>query len=823
MKTTLFVFRLLFVCLACIASRSVSAQMPSAGVLELKGQVVDSLTNEPVSFATLRVTRDDGATEPLALLACDIDGYFSVSLPGAGSYYFHMSSIGKVPGLREVSVPALSSVWDVGKLYMKDDARTLDEVTVSAQRPLVKVDIDKLVYSLEEDPEAKVSNTLDMLRKVPMVTVDGDDNIQLKGNGNFKIYMNGRPSGLLGSDPSAVLKSLPASSVKDIEVITDPGARYDAEGVSGIINIIMVKRALDGYTGTVSAEATTNEAYGGGTFVSLKAGRLGLTANYNLEYEREPIAGITSFRENLSDDANCYLSQAGEHWERERMHRGYLEGTFEIDSMNLISVDANLFRKRQKEYSDLSVEMRDMNRDLIYAYDRLSQNEPVFGSVEVNANYQHETRRKGELLTLSYRFTNDPNDDENRMRITGNSNYADLLQWDTNKAKINEHTGQLDYVRPIAGGHELETGVKYILRQTDSEITRRLYDEPSGNWYEPPGSYVDFSHTQHIYSAYLGDALRWDKMGVKVGVRAEGTSLNVSYANDPAKDFHSNFVDIVPNVTLSYSIGQSQQVRLGYNMRIQRAGIDYLNPYVDERDPLNISYGNPDLNSEKSNSVNLNYTLFTRKFNLNASVSHTFVNNSIEQYTFMDPERPAVSVSTYGNIGKRHQTGFFLYMNWSPVPLFRFFMNGGVDYISMKSEENNLSNSGWSGRVFAGAQFSFPREYRLNLNAGYMLPKIQLQGERSDFLFHGITLNKDFFQKKLTLSVYCKSPLKKTWLMDNKTYNHSFTLYETENKVMREFGISVSYRFGSLTDTFRKIKRGIVNDDVKDSGGGAGF
>ena len=140
-------------------------------------------------------------------------------------------------------------------------------------------------------------------------------------------------------------------------------------------------------------------------------------------------------------------------------------------------------------------------------------------------------------------------------------------------------------------------------------------------------------------------------------------------------------------------------------MRIQRAGIDYLNPYVDERDPLNVSYGNPDLDSEKSNSVNLNYTLFTQKFNINASVSHAFVNNSIEQYTFMDTERPNVSVSTYGNIGKRHQTGFSLYMNWSPLPLFRFFMNGGVDYISMENEERNLSNSGWSGRAFAGVQF----------------------------------------------------------------------------------------------------------------------
>ena len=821
MKTALF-FKLLFVCLACVAIRPVSAQVLGAGVFELKGQVVDSLTNEPVSFATLRVTRGEEITEPLALLACDIDGYFSVSLPEAGSYYFHMSSIGKIPARRKVSVSAQSPVWNVGKLCMKDDARTLGEVRVSAQRPLVKVDIDKLVYNLEEDPEAKVSNTLDMLRKVPMVTVDGDDNIQLKGNSNFKIYMNGRPSGLLSSNPSAVLKSLPASSIKDIEVITDPGARYDAEGVSGIINIIMVRRVLDGYTGTVSAEVTANEAYGGGTFVSLKAGKLGLTANYNLEYEREPIADITSFRENLSDDANRYLSQIGEHWEREKMHRGYLEGTFEIDSMNLISVDANLFRKRQKEFSDLSVEMRDMNRDLIYAYDRFSQNQPVFGSVEVNANYQHETRRKGELLTLSYRFTNDPNDDENRMRITGTSNYSDFLQWDTNRAKTNEHTGQLDYIRPIAGGHDLETGVKYILRQTDSEITQRLYDETSGNWHEPSGSFVDFSHTQHIYSVYLGGTFRWNKLGIKAGVRAEGTSLDVSYSNDLTKDFHSNFVDIVPNVTLSYSIGQSQQIRLGYNMRIQRPGIWYLNPYVNNADPQNISFGNPNLDSEKSNNINLNYSMFAQKFSINASATYTFVNNSIEQYTFIDPENPGVFQTTYGNIGKKQSTGLFVYANWNPVPLFRIYMNGGMDYTDLKSEKNDMANSGFSGRIFAGTQFNFPLDFRVNIQGGYFSPWIQLQGKGSPFYFTGISVNKDFLKKKLSVQLSFQNPFWKRMKMENTTSDDTFFRREINYRTMRMLMVSVSYRFGTLKDAIKKVKRGISNDDMKSGGSGGG-
>ncbi|WP_455635789.1 TonB-dependent receptor domain-containing protein [Parabacteroides sp.] len=814
MKTTVFSHLLIGIFLWILNVGTVVAWDPDTEVL-VKGQVVDSLTSEPVSFATLRVTPVAHGVEPVALLACDMDGYFSATLPGAGSYYFDISSIGKVSARKKLTVPNTSSTWNAGCLSLVEDAKVIGEVTVSAQKPLVKVDIDKLVYSMSEDPEAKVNNTLEMLRKVPLVTVDGEDNILLKGSGNFKIYMNGRPSGLLGTEPAAVLKSIPASSVKDIEVITDPGSRYDAEGVSGIINIITQRRTLDGYTGTLTAEASVNQTYGGGAFVSLKAGKLGLTANYNMQYVLEPTSDMTSFRENFTDDASRYLSQVGTHWERERVHRGYLEGTFEIDSLNLITVDANMYRKRQTDYSDLNVDLMSANRDLVYSYDRLTVNKPVYGSIELNANYQHETQRKGEILTFSYRFFNLPRDNETRTTITGILNYDDLLLWDTNAAHTDEHTFQLDYVRPIIGGNELEMGVKYILRLTDSEITQHLYDKPTDSWSEPEEGFVDFKHTQHIYSAYLGDAFRWGELGIKAGVRAEGTSLSVNYANDPAQNFKSSFVDVVPNVSLSYSIGQSQQLRLGYNMRIQRAGIKHLNPYVDKRDPLNIEHGNPNLGSERSNSVNLNYTLFTQKFNMNASLSHTFVNNSIEQYTQLDPERPQVSISTYGNIGKRHQTGLYLYTNWSPSPMFRFIMNSGMDYIRLRSTENNLANSGWNGHFLVGAQFSFPKDFRLGMQAMYMLPRIRLQGGSSDYLTHWFNIQKDFLHKKLTVSLYCRNPFTRTWADEDRIDNPTFSLSDTEYTVMRDFSISVSYRFGSLKDTFKKIKRTIVNDDMK--------
>ena len=824
MKTALF-FKLLFVCLACVAIRPVSAQVLGAGVFELKGQVVDSLTNEPVSFATLRVTRGEEITEPLALLACDIDGYFSVSLPEAGSYYFHMSSIGKIPARRKVSVSAQSPVWNVGKLCMKDDARTLGEVRVSAQRPLVKVDIDKLVYNLEEDPEAKVSNTLDMLRKVPMVTVDGDDQIQLKGSTNFKIYMNGKPSNLLSNNPAEVLKSMPANSVKNIEVITDPGAKYDAEGIGGIINIITTKNALQGYTGTGRVNGSSLGRVGGGGYISLKAGKLGLTANYNYNYNREPWNESTSIREDLENDEQHFLTQNGRRKNNGPFQFGSLEGSYEIDSLNLLTVGANLFHGKMTNRSEYTVNMQDINRNPVYDYNRNSDATETFGSTDISVDYQHSTHKKDELLTISYRFSHSPNDNKDYTELKNVVNYNPWLgypQNNINKASTNEHTGQVDYTTPTWKDQTLEVGAKYIFRQSRSNTDRTAFNDSLNIWEDITSKDSHFRHTQHIYSAYLGYSMKFDKFGVKAGVRAEGTALDVKYEMAPDMNFDTHYFDVVPNATVSYQLNMAQQLRLGYNMRIQRPGIWYLNPYVNNADPQNISFGNPNLDSEKSNNINLNYSMFAQKFSINASATYTFVNNSIERYTFIDPENPGIFQTTYGNIGKKQSTGLFVYANWNPVPLFRIYMNGGMDYTDLKSEKNDMANSGFSGRIFAGTQFNFPLDFRLNVHGGYFSPWIQLQGKGSPFYFTGISVNKDFLKKKLSVQLSFQNPFWKRMKMESTTSDDTFFRREINYRTMRMLMVSVSYRFGTLKDAIKKVKRGISNDDMKSGGSGSG-
>lgn len=813
-----------------LSAFSAVAQTGAKGNFVIKGQVVDSLTNETVPYATLSIALQNNPQKSLLLLACDIDGNFEASLKSAGKYILSMQSIGKKPAQKKFTLSAGKTTLNLGKLYMIDDNQRLDEVTVVAQKPLVKVEIDKLTYSLQDDPESQTNNTLDMLRKVPMITVDGNDEIQLQGSTNFKIYVNGKPSNMLSNNPSDVLKSMPASSVKDIEVITDPGAKYDAEGVGGIINIITTKNLFQGYTGTVRASASTLGRFGGGAYVSAKYGKFGITANYNYNYNNSPWNESYSIREDYGTDsrAGSVLNQSGRSKNQGPFQFGYLEGSYEIDSLNLITVGANLFRGDNTSKTEYAVEMLGRNGSELlpsYSYNRNSRSTSVFGSTDINVDYQHSTHKKGELLTLSYRFSQSPNNSESYTELLDVVDYplmSDYPQWTINDAATNEHTFQFDYTTPTWKNHTLEAGVKYIYRGSDSETDRRYYRDSIQDWESVYDANSDFRHNQHIYSAYLGYAMKFGKLGTKFGVRGEGTSLNVKYAYDPSMNFKTNYFDVVPNLTLSYQITQAQQVRIGYNMRIRRPGIRYLNPYINDTDPLNISYGNPNLDSEKSHNIRLNYSIFTQKFNMNFSGNYRFVNNSIEQYTWVNDQ--GISETTYGNIGRTRSVGAFLYASYSPIAMLRIFTNAGMNYEKLQSTEGNLANDGFSGRVFAGAQLTLPKDFRIDLNGGYFSPRINLQGKSSSMYFTGISLNKSFFDKKLTVSLSCNNPFWKTIKMESNTADDTFNMKTVSYNHARDFRLSVSYRFGSLKDVIKKVKRGISNDDSmggeNENGGG---
>jgi outer membrane receptor for ferrienterochelin and colicin len=289
---------------------------------------------------------------------------------------------------------------------------------------------------------------------------------------------------------------------------------------------------------------------------------------------------------------------------------------------------------------------------------------------------------------------------------------------------------------------------------------------------------------------------------------------------EESKNFSVDYFNLVPSATLSYQLKPTQQLRLGYNLRIYRPSIWYLNPYVNDTDPYNISYGNPNLVPEKSNSLNLNYSFFSQKYTLNASASYTFVNNSIESYSFIDSLKPTVRQRTYDNIGSSKRASAFLTAGWTPNQKRRVNLNGGLYYTDIKSVELGLSNSGLTGVCFANVQLTLPKDLRITGMVQYQSKWITLQGSQSAIFLTNFAMNKDFLKKKMTVSLSCMHPFNKYLKISSTTSTEYFATNSMNYNPMQEVRLSISYRFGTMKEAIKKVQRGISNDDVKGGGGG---
>lgn len=809
--------------LVIIASISVLTYAQT-GNIAIKGKVIDSLTNETIPFATIKIV-DKADPSQVKAVASDDKGSFTLTMNKSGEYILSAQFIGKKTAFKPFSIKAEKTI-DLGDIVMMDDENSLSEVVVSADKPLVKVDLDKITYSMETDPESKTNNVLDMLKKVPMITVDGEENIQLKGSSSFVIYLNGKPSNMITNNPKDVLRGMPANTVKDIEVITDPGAKYDAEGVAGIINIVTQKQtSTNGYTATLNSSADTFGSFGGGVYTMLKYGKIGFTGNYNVNKRKNPRGEYHSYRNDLLPGGNNrYLYEDGTSKNNMLGQFGSGELSFEIDTLNLINVSFNRFEGRGKNYSDWISEMQNQNYDILEKYSRNGKGKNTFGGTGINVDYQRTFNKKDQLLTSSYRYNYNPNDSESGNNYKNIVNYRDSANRQYSDAHMDEHTFQIDFTTPFGKLHSIETGLKYIIRLNRSNSGYEDLDMTTGIWNPRPDEPMnEFKHRQDILGAYGGYSLKWKKWGFKTGLRYEATWLDVKYPIDQSYNFDTDYSNLIPSVTATYQLKPTQTFRLGYNMRISRPGIWQLNPYFNDSNPNYIRQGNADLEAEKSHSISANYSYFNPKFNMNMNMSYRFANNSIQSVTSIieGGDYDGASYTTYDNIGKNRNIYLSAYFNWSITNKLRLYSNLGGSYVNIKANnESNLSNHGFGANVYAGAQYSLPLDFTVYANGGYFSPHIMLQGKGSTFSFHSFSVQKGFMDKRLNVSIYANSPFMKDRTFKNTQETDTY-YFRSENQFkQRMVGVRVSFRFGELKTQLKKTKRSIVNDDVQSGGQG---
>ena len=834
MKQTLISMALILMLALCAKAQNTQHSYTITGV------VADSVTHEGEPYATLTIARADSAAKPVKQALTDIKGRFSISSHGTGSYLLMVRSMGRKPMQRAYTVDATTRTIDLGTLLLQDGGNQLETVEVVAYKPLVKADIDKIAYSVEDDPEANTNTVIEMLKKVPMVTVDGQDNIRVNGNSSFKIYVNGKPNNMMTKNPKEVLKSMPASSIKKIEVITNPGPKYDAEGVGGILNIVTEGKGPEGYNATFSGRAN-NSSYGGGLYATVKQGKLTMSVNYNASSNHSPKGYTYSDRSQIGTDGTVTSSTVADGYTKGHSlwQGGDIEASYEIDTLRLITGSFSLSKFTSKRDAlNTAFSTVPATGQRLYGYRSPSHSKENWDDYSASLDYQRSFSVKDRLLTLSYRLESSPSTSDSRYLYTDREaaddwqTFIDRMRDQRMDGDENtmEHTFQIDYTTPFAKHHTWEAGVKYILRRNKSDNDR--YNLGTGDQDETYDS-DNSSHYRHhndILAAYTGYGLTLDKWSARLGLRYEHTLQKVEYLLGRGTNFHKNFDDLVPSARLGYKFSDATNLSLGYKMRINRPGIWYLNPYLDDRIPDAISQGNPNLDTEKSHAVDLQFSSYNSKLTYTLTGTYRFVNNSIESVDRLvndrdieglpNPTGKDVIYSSYANIGHIQYAGLMAYANWTPITNTRITLNGSVGYSHM-SDGQSLRNHGWTTNINASLQQTFAKTWIFNASYYVQTPQPTLQGKDARYQWYNFSLSKSFMDKRLTLTAYIINPFgKRYFCYRSETVADNFRTTASSSWCQLYYGVSVRFRIGKLKASVKHTERTVENNDVKQGGRG---
>ena len=795
-------FRVLFVMMMLMISAVMTAQTTVKGVL------TDENLGEAEPFATIRVFKHGKTDKPVAMFLTKEDGSFSQQVKGKGRYDIVFSSVGK-EDLKQTITLSNQGTLDLGTLLIKENATMLKGVEIVAQKPLVKMDVDKMSYNVAEDEDAKSNTVLDMLRKVPMVTVDGQDNITVNGSSSFKVYVDGMPNVMFNSNPSMVFKSMPATAVKSIEVVTNPGAKYDAEGAGGVLNIIMNKQnpqaaqSMNGYNGTVRASGG-NKSISGGAFISGQQGKLSYSANVMTTYSKP---GTTDTEMEITQNNPNGTSQLMTSSNKVTIPftMGNLTLGYQIDSVSALNVTASINSLNIKSDGNSTTTMGGGSYGS--STDMRNSRTSFSGSIDYQRFFNKEHTQS---LALTYQLNYSPSTVKSDNIFNTTSSIIDLTnRYSENKEKTTDHTFQIDYTMPIATGQTLSFGTKLQLRNATSDAKyykKGVYD---------PTSSMDYEYKNSILAGYGEYAGNFGKIGAKAGLRYEQTWQNVEYHLGNGDDFKKNYGSLVPSASLQYTIGQGSNLGLTYNMRISRPGITYLNPYVDKTNPTTRTYGNTDLDVEKNHNLALVYNMFTPKLMLNLNLHHNFTDNAIEQYSFYDAQN--LLNTTYGNIVRRHQTGLNGYVNWLAAKNTRLFLNGALNYTDLRSNTLSQSNSGWSANAMIGLQQTLPADFKLSVYAMTSTKNYTLQGWSGGFNLITANISKSLLKDKLNLSLMGMMGLNKGGNINIESHSQGkdFTSHTLTKVPLYGFTFTVSYTFGNSKRQAQQHTSRIQNDYIE--------
>jgi hypothetical protein len=768
----------------------------------VKGRLVDSASAKPVRDATINFLQPQ--TKVSKTVITDQNGIFQTNLiQGPYKVTITHSSFRK----KGMHLAVQGQPVDMGNIQLIALVKSLAEVTVTATRPMVEQKDDRVIYNVEDDPAAKSESASDILRKTPYVSVDGDGGIQVNGQANFKVLLDGRETALFTQNVKEALKAFPGATIARIEVITSPSAKYDAEGVGGIINII-TKNKVTGYNGSVNASMNSTGHRSAGMNISVKKGKFGITGMYN----QMGNGGIRTHQMAVTTPAQPIAfsrREVGGNRKTDMFFRaGNLELSYDLDSTNTIVVYGNLTRMKNEGVNHNSIYTLFANgnsdTDPYLLETRISIPTHSFGTDFIR-KYKGKPQKE-----LTFRFQGLFNTNNNKTNSHQELGSFDRFIQNNSEAFNSEYTVQADLVEPLKKGARIETGIKTILRKAYSDFESQVKFNKAESYSIDPANSNKFNYDQNVYGAYVSVNKVTKAITARIGLRVEHTDIDGDFTTT-ATTVSQQYTNLIPNLMLSKQFSKIMNANLTYTFRLGRPNINSLNPFVNNSDSLFISYGNPDLGPQHIHSATLQTRFFKGSRFISIQNGFNFSNDLIIQNPTFNQSTGVTSMTSV-NAGQIREYILGFTSNLPVGKKWNFSLNASGRFARIR---NGLQTS-WlnttAGNVNANVTFKPSPVVIITSNAGYFVPLRMPNATFPDNYFYGLNFGYKVFKQKLTFTASFTNFLQERRTLIFRTENDFFTTENRHNNLFRSLGLSLSYNFGRLKENVSK-KKGITNDD----------
>ena len=784
------------------------------------GELVDQDSEEGLPYASVVLLNDKG--REVSGDVTDDKGKFRIANLKPAKYQIVFSYVGYATDtIKGIELTKKSPDYNLGTHLLALDNVALEEVSVEAKRSLIENKIDRMVYNAEDDATNVNGDASDVMRKVPMVTVDLEGNLALRGSQNVQVLINGKPSSIFSTNVGDALKMIPAEQIKKVEVMTSPSAKYDAEGSGGIINIITQQSRIKGFSGTVNTSVGTRQNQASAN-LALAAGRFGFNLGGFSYYSWPVDAGFTYSRTNEPGTINeTVINQDGINESSRLGYNGRIGAFYDINAFNSINVSGRIGGFNQ--FLD-GVTKFDLDGPITdFSYDRDNDQEQLINNFDITADYTRKFEKEGQEFSAALQLNGSEDDLTSDLIQTALLVGSPAFQQKTfNDGDNRELTAQIDYVHPFTDKIKLETGIKGIYRDIKSEYTYRLLDTLTGKFELDEQLSNFYNYQQDVYAGYASVNYNINKnLGIQLGTRYEKTDIEAQF-EDEADPVFIDYYNVVPNLAINKKFKNYSSLRLSYNQRLQRPSLEFINPFINNIDIFNIEVGNPELEPELTHQIDLNYTTFVKGTLINTSVYFKRTEDVIESVTTLQGD---VATTSYVNAKANNSFGFNVF---SSVNLFKIWeIRTNLAMFSYNTSANvngeQLSQTGIQYNGFVMSTIDLKKDWKIEGFGFFNSRRLTLQGESPSFSIMMVGVVKELFEdQRGSIGLRIVDPFTEVKNFRTVIDDSNFSQRSNFALPFRSFGVSFNYRFGKLDFQQRQRNSKIRNDDMKAGEGGMG-